>query len=233
MTELGANRRRVYLMRHGDVRYYDDNGIRVAEPDLVPLTELGQKQAAAMGHALEDIDFDRVVCTGLLRTVQTAEAIVAGREGVEMEIIPELREIKSGNVPLNRDQALSDMVYAFERATEPGMRFAFGEPLADFYGRISKAAEELLTQDGWTTMLIAAHGGVNRAIFSWLTGAGLAGLGRFEQDTACLNIFDLDVVDGKLDKYFLRLLNWRPDEPWRLNDRRTNQERYFSQRADA
>jgi probable phosphoglycerate mutase len=125
------------------------------------------------------------------------------------------------------------MVYAFDRATEPGMRFAFGEPLADFYERICVAAEELLLQDDWQTMLIVAHGGVNRAVFSWLTGAGLAGLPRFEQDTACLNIFDMDVSEGRLDKYFLRLLNWRPDEPWRLDDRRTNQERYFSQRADA
>ncbi|WP_416897327.1 MAG: histidine phosphatase family protein [Minwuia sp.] len=233
MTMLGANRRRVYLMRHGDVAYYDSEGQRVAEPDKVPLTELGLHQAQAMGKALTGIDFDRAVCTGLLRTVQTAEAILEGRDGPELETIGALREIKSGNVPLNRDQALNDMVYAFERAAEPGARFAFGEPLADFYERISVAIEDLLTQDGWDTMLIAAHGGVNRAIFSWLTGAGLAGLSRFEQDTACLNIFDLDVEDGKMTRYFLRMLNWRPDEPWRLDDRRTNQERYFSQRADA
>lgn len=233
MTELGANRRRVYLMRHGDVRYYDDKGQRVAEPDLVPLTDLGQEQAHAMGEVFSDIQFDKAVCTGLLRTVQTAEAALGGRDHPGLEIIPELREIKSGKGPmLTREQALIEMVYVFERAAEPDVRFAGGELLSGFYDRISTAFEKLIAEDDWETLLLVAHGGTNRAILSWLTGAGLANMGRFEQDTACLNIFDFDVADGKLQKYFLRLLNWRPDEPWRLNDRRTNQERYFSQRAD-
>ncbi|WP_417513611.1 histidine phosphatase family protein [Minwuia sp.] len=234
MTELGANRRRVYLMRHGDVRYYDDQGQRVADPDKVPLTDLGHKQARAMGKALSDIEFDRAVCTGLLRTVQTAEGVMEGRAEPKLEVIPRLREIKSGGGQmLSREQSLTDMVYAFERAAEPGMRFALGEPFADFYARVSEAIMELLIEDDWNTMLLVAHGGVNRAVFSWLTGGGLEGLARFEQDTACLNIIDLDVKDGELERYFLRLMNWRPDEPWRLADRRTNQERYFSQRADS
>jgi broad specificity phosphatase PhoE len=234
MTELGADRRRVYLMRHGDVRYYDDNGQRVAEPDKVSLTDLGFEQAHAMGEVFKDIAFDKAICTGLLRTVQTAEAALGGRSDPKLEIVPGLREIKSGKGPmLTRDQALLDMVYVFERAAEPDVRFAGGEKLSDFYDRISTSFAELLQQDDWRTLLLVAHGGTNRAILSWLTGAGLGNLARFEQDTACLNIFDFDVDDGELRKYFLRLLNWRPDEPWRLNDRRTNQERYFSQRADS
>lgn len=232
MTDLGADRRRVYLMRHGDVKYYDDKGQRVAEPDKVPLTDLGHEQAAAMGEALRDVSFDRAVCSGLLRTVQTAEGALGGRAEPKLEIVEGLREIKSGAAPLmNTSEVLSEMVYAFERAHEPGMRFARGEAFDAFYDRVTTAIHELLVQDDWHTMLIVAHGGVNRAIFSWLAHAGLPGLARFEQDTACLNILDLDVRDGKLERYFLRMLNWRPDEPWRLDDRRTNQERYFAQRA--
>lgn len=234
MTKLGADRRRVYLMRHGDVNYFDDKGVRVAEPDKVPLTDLGHEQAAAMGEALRDVHFDRAVCTGLLRTVQTAEAALGGRADPKLEVVGGLREIKSGAAQLmNASESLSEMVYAFERAHEPGMRFARGEPFDAFYDRITAAIHELLVQDDWRTMLIVAHGGTNRAIFSWLTHAGLRGLARFEQDTACLNIIDLDVNGGALERYFLRMINWRPDEPWRLDDRRTNQERYFSQRADA
>lgn len=233
MTELGANRRRVYLMRHGDVRYYDDKGQRVAEPDKVSLTDLGFEQARAMGEVFREVEFDKAVCTGLLRTVQTAEGALGGRTDPKLEIIPELREIKSGGGPmLTREEALENMVYVFERAAEPDVRFAGGEKLSDFHERISNAFSALLQQDDWHSLLLVAHGGTNRAILSWLTGGGLANMGRFEQDTACLNIFDFDVVDGKMGKYFLRLLNWRPDEPWRLNDRRTNQERYFSMRAD-
>lgn len=234
MTELGANRRRVYLMRHGDVRYYDDKGQRVAEPDKVSLTDLGFEQAKAMGEVFRDVEFDKAVCTGLLRTVQTAECALGGRAEPKLEVVPELREIKSGGGPMqSRQEALDNMVYVFERAAEPNVRFAGGELLSGFYERITTAFAELLRQDDWETLLLVAHGGTNRAILSWLSGGGLAHMGRFEQDTACLNIFDFDLEeDGKMQKNFLRLLNWRPDEPWRLNDRRTNQERYFAQRAD-
>ncbi|ANK81015.1 MAG: hypothetical protein TEF_09560 [Rhizobiales bacterium NRL2] len=234
MTDLAADRRRVYLMRHGDVNYYDENGVRVAEPDKVPLTDLGHEQAAAMGEALREVHFDRAVCSGLLRTVQTAEGALGGRPDPKLEIIGGLREIRSGAAALmNRSESLSEMVYAFERAHEPGMRFARGEAFDAFYERVTATIHELLIEDDWRTMLIVAHGGVNRVVFSWLTHAGLHGLARFEQDTACLNIIDLDVADGRLARYFLRMMNWRPDEPWRLDDRRTNQERYFAQRADA
>lgn len=232
MTELGIHRRRVYLMRHGDVQYYDADGVRVAEPDLVPLTRLGREQAHAMGDALADVAFDRAYHTGLLRTQQTAEGVLGKRPYPKLEVAPVLREIKSGAArEMNRSETLAEMVYAFERAHEPGMRFARGEPFDDFYRRICTAIRELLVQDDWRTMLIVAHGGTNRAIFSWLTHAGLHGLARFEQDTACLNIFDIDVEDGEVTRRFLRMINWRPDEPWRLDDRRTNQERYFAQRA--
>jgi len=234
MGILGEGRRRLYLMRHGDVAYYDSNGIRVAEPDLVDLTERGREEAAAMGEELKHISFDRTFCTSLKRTRQTAELALGGRPDVALEEVPVLREIKSGNGPmLTREQALSDMVYAFDRAHEPGMAYAYGEKFTDFYDRVSSGIETLLLRDDWETMLLVAHGGVNRAIFSWATGAGLHGMGRYEQDTACLNILDVDVEDGRIGKRFLRLVNWRPDELWRTNERRTSTERFFASRADA
>lgn len=231
MDNPAANRRRVYLMRHGDVRYYDDAGMRVADPDLVPLTQRGLDQARMMGELLADTTFDKAYCTGLLRTRQTAEGALGGRAAPELGIAPDLREIKSGATDLmTRAEAINEFVYSMEHAAKPGARFARGEAYADFYARVSRGIEDVLVQDDWTSMLIVAHGGTNRAILSWLTGGGLATMYAYEQDTAALNIFDVDVVDGAVTRRYLRLLNYRPDDVLKAEDRRTTLERTFAQR---
>jgi len=77
---------------------------------------------------------------------------------------------------------------------------------------------------------IVAHGGTNRAILSWLTGGGLATMYAYEQDTAALNIFDVDVVDHAIRRRYLRMLNYRPDDVLKAEDWRTTLERTFAQR---
>src|SRR5215217_1444071 len=63
-------RRRLYLMRHGEVNYFEHG--RPAPPEGVHLNEQGRAQAAAAALALADISFDRVVTSGLPRTLETA-----------------------------------------------------------------------------------------------------------------------------------------------------------------
>jgi probable phosphoglycerate mutase len=79
-------RRRVYLMRHADVRYTDAQG-RFVDPDTVSLTDEGRRQADGVREALAAIPFDRAVSSGLPRTVETAALVLAGR-GLE----PQVRE---------------------------------------------------------------------------------------------------------------------------------------------
>src|SRR6476620_845489 len=89
------NRRRLYLMRHGEVNYFEQG--RPAPPEGVHLNEQGRAHAAAAALALADISFDRVVTSGLPRTLETA-AIVLGARTPVVEIVPELREIRGGRL---------------------------------------------------------------------------------------------------------------------------------------
>ncbi len=72
--------RRLYLMRHGDVSYFDEQG-RPAPPNDVKLTLRGQQQAEAAAQALAGIEFQRVISSDLPRTIATAET-VAGNRGI-------------------------------------------------------------------------------------------------------------------------------------------------------
>jgi phosphoserine phosphatase len=80
----------LYLVRHGQTGHNRD-GLGLGRDD-VPLTKLGERQAAALGNRLAAVRFDRVFASPLQRAGQTAMAIARGvpvesREGLtEMDV---------------------------------------------------------------------------------------------------------------------------------------------------
>lgn len=204
-----SGRHRVFLMRHGEVSYFDQDG-RPVNPKQVALTERGRDQARAAATALTDVAFDRAVCSGLPRAHQTAEIVLAGRD-LTIEDRPALGEIRGGRfdeIPPERREA--ELLYGFEAAAAPGARFAGGEIYADFQDRVVGAFTALLAEPGWTRLLLVGHDGVNRVLLGWACGAGLAAVGSFEQDMACLNIIDVDIVEGEIVRRLIKAVNVTP-----------------------
>ncbi len=224
-------RRRVYLLRHGEVNYYQADGRRVDQPDLVELTAEGRRQAAMMADLLAEIPFDQALHTGLPRTVETAELVLDGRD-VPLHKAGLFREIRLGRVDdLPADRVEFEYVYALENAALPGARFAGGELFAEFHDRVVGALVELLRTPGWSRLLLVAHGGTNRAILSWVSRGGLSAMAAFEQDTCCLNVFDTDVIDGEIVRRYIRLLNLTPYNLSKHGNYLTSVERVFGQRG--
>lgn len=213
MTALPGTRgrRRIFLLRHGDVNYFTEDGERVPDPTQVQLTEWGREQAALMGEVLTDLPFDHAFHSGMVRTNETAEIVMKGRDDVPLEALPGFREIKSGDInKLSFERIEAEYVYGFETAATPGARFAEGEAFAEFRERIVVAFLELLDMPSWSQVLLVAHGGANRAILSWMTNSGLDGMSTFEQDTCCLNVLDVDVIDGDIIRKYVRAMNFTP-----------------------
>lgn len=227
----GTNgRRRLYLMRHGEVSYFAADG-RAVNPDLVELTETGRAQAQAMATLLSEIAFDRAAWTGLLRTRQTAELVLADRAGPALEELPPFREIRPGVLRgLARDRLEAEYAYGLERAAEAEARFAGGDLYVEFYGRVTAALEALLLEPGWSRMLLVAHDAVNRALLAWTANAGLAGLAAFEQDPGCLNIVDADVLDGRIVRKLIKALNVTPASYVKRGNYLTSLEQVFFSR---
>ncbi|RLA22156.1 MAG: histidine phosphatase family protein, partial [Gammaproteobacteria bacterium] len=98
MSLDGAQRRRLYLFRHGAVDYVDPDGKVVPDPDIVSLNEKGQSQADAMGQMFAAVAIDRVICSGLARTRETAQRVVGVRD-LTIEVNAGLEEIR----PATRD----------------------------------------------------------------------------------------------------------------------------------
>ena len=117
-------RRRLYLMRHAEVSYFDAEG-RPVDPAQVPLNEDGVAQATAAARAFADVELDRVVTSGLPRTLETA-AIVAPVHAAESW--PELRELEGGRLSeIPADALREEFVHAFRGVIRQDDRSALAD----------------------------------------------------------------------------------------------------------
>lgn len=210
----GANRRRLYLFRHGAVDYVDDNGQLLGDPDLVALNSRGRLQARAMAELFIDVHIDKAACTGLPRTLETGRTILADRE-IELEVIPELEEIRpmKGEAPGGYD-IVTDVAFSHWRAEQEDAAFLGGERYRDFYARIADAMDALLRDTSWHDLAVFAHGGTNAAVLGWTTGVGLQAFGLLDQSTCCLNVIDFDFdKEGALLRKTIRGMNITADDP--------------------
>lgn len=197
-------------MRHGAVEYFAPDG-RPYLPTEVPLTDRGVAQAQAMGSALAEgaVRIDRVITSGLVRTRSTAEHVMtAGAIAAPVEHWPDLEEIRGGRLGAIPEAQLRDAFIApFEGPVPLDTRFLGGETVGQLLDRVVSALERLLKQEEWDTVLLVLHGGVNRALLSWLLTGQRVFFGGFEQAPGCLNVID---VGRTTAHHIVRMLNYSP-----------------------
>ncbi|KXV14909.1 fructose-2,6-bisphosphatase [Caballeronia megalochromosomata] len=223
-------RRRIFLMRHGDVTYFDDSG-RAIDPESVPLNERGREEASAAGRefAAQKIRFDRVIVSGLPRTLETARRVLAQTgQSIEPEIWPEWQEIRGGKL---KDLTTSDIERAFlsvfDGVVPEDTQFLGGETIGQLLDRALPAVARLREDRSWDTVLLVLHGGVNRALLSHaITAGGRAFFGHLSQATGCINA--LDVGDKPAD-WVVHAINHSPPSPLHADVRNTTMELLYAQ----
>lgn len=219
-------RRRIYLMRHADVSYFDAQG-NPLDPRTVPLTPRGREQAAAAAGVLADVRFDRAICSGLTRTLETARIVLGDRE-LPLEEDTRLKEVRGGRfADIPGAECEASIAYAYEGTTLPGGSFIGGERWTDFETRITGAWRDILDRNDWCNLLLVAHDGVNRLLMSTVVGVGLAGMRAFEQDPACVNMIELDIREGTVERAYLRAVNLCAYDPVRDGQHLTVMEKIY------
>jgi len=216
-------RRRIYLMRHAQVRYF-----RGEHPHDVLLTEDGRTQASAAAIALKDVQFDRVITSGLPRTLETAHVVAPG---AEVEEDHALREIESGELRGVAPEVVQEMMTAAFRGVVPlETRFLGGETIGELLDRVIPAVETLLADDNWDVSLLILHGAVNRAILSRALTGDRVFLGAFEQAPACINVLDVD----RQGSFIVRAVGYTPYDPAHTQAaRQTTMEQLWQEYLDA
>jgi len=187
-------------MRHARVAYFEDG--RPVQPETVSLTEEGREQARAAAAALEGIRFDRVITSGLPRTLETARIVAPDSEP---ESWPELREIESGRLgDISEDELECAFVEVWRDVVPEETKFLGGETIGSLLDRVLPAIDRLLADPDWDIVLAVLHGGVNRAILSYALTGGRVMFGNLEQSPACINVLDVG------DDWIVRAVNTTP-----------------------
>jgi probable phosphoglycerate mutase len=207
-------------MRHADVAYFDAGG-RPVRPADVTLTPAGREQAHAAAALFEGVRLDRVVTSGLARTIETARLVAPEHE---LESWPELREVESGRLSeISADELEEAFLGAFRGRLPEERRFLGGETIGGLLDRVLPALDRLLADAAWDVVLAVLHGGVNRAILSYALTGERAFLGGFEQAPGCINVVDVG------DDWIVRAVNVTPADLLHRGTRKTTMEELFAQ----
>ena len=164
----------LFLIRHGDAVPEEDEIIPGGAYDDLPLSRKGRGQAGALARRLGEFSFNALYSSPLRRCQETA-APLAEKLGLTPQIIPDLKEIRLGEVgslpPDTRDLAALTRALQ-ERQTdiirligEDGNWDAIpgSEPSKEFRRRVVRALDEIASQHLGQRVLVFAHGGVINA----------------------------------------------------------------------
>jgi len=172
----------LYLVRHGESDIPPDT----FQNDF-PLSELGQRQAAAMAKRFRDVRIDHLLTTPYLRTAQTAEAIaaVAGVAAIEEPGLGSFRAGGFHDVPVSK--AREAYPEWFER-TYPlqSYELAGGESAAAFFERVTEAFVEKVwerfSESRDLNVVVVCHEETINALLHHFLGLTFTGFQTFKLD---------------------------------------------------
>ncbi len=204
-------------MRHAEAAYVNADGSMVPDERIAPLSERGRSQAATQAQVLAAISFDRAICSSLPRTQETARIVLGDRQGITLEPIAALEEVKPGwqhvidNLsPEEKRDWVARIANPWIDAHDPEARFIGGETFGEFEARVLPAWAKVLVDDSWTTLLAVLHGAVNRLLIHHMMQMPWGKVG-IEQDNACINVIDVDTAPQH--RVLLRMLNFTSYNP--------------------
>ena len=139
-----------------------------------PLTARGREQARFLADALDHVALDAVYASDLRRAWETAQA-VAGRKGLEVRKLPELREVDVGSWSgLTRAEARELFPDGFRRWRDGESGWDDGETYEEMAERVLDALRSIADAHGEGQVLVVSHGGAIRAVHARAAGTALA-----------------------------------------------------------
>ena len=132
-----------------------------------PLSELGVRQAQALGRALAGLDFDAVYSSDLERAMQTARLAAPSHTPRPCAALREWHlGVFQGMTYQAVDEKYPSEWHAF-RNSLPDFRVPGGESADEVYGRTRLFLEELLRRHPQGRVLLVTHGGILRCILKY------------------------------------------------------------------
>jgi probable phosphoglycerate mutase len=156
----------------------------------VHLNDRGRTQAADLAARLAPVPLDLVVASPLDRCQETAQAVLAGRDGLQLRTDDRFGEVKYGDWTGRRLEELAkEDLWKVVQAHPSAVRFPGGEAMADAQHRAVAAVREW--NDGLkpdATFLVCSHGDIIKSIVADALGLHLDQFQRIQADPASLTV---------------------------------------------
>ncbi len=186
----------LYLVRHGQTTCNAQHIIQGPRVDS-ELSDLGNRQAQALGSAFERTPLGAVFTSPLQRARQTTHAMLGlHRQALAPEVVPEMYELDYGALcgrPLPEVQDQVDQVMDAWGLGFMDTPFPGGESATVARLRVQAFAHRLRAEASRCDVAVVAHGRINRVLATTLLGLPLTEMRRFPQDNA--NITHLEVSE--------------------------------------
>lgn len=186
---------RLFLVRHGQTAANVARQLDTARPGL-DLTDVGRRQALALGHRLEHEDLGAIYTSDLVRAQQTAEPL-AHTLGLGLVILSGLREIQAGDYEMSTEWGPYIEAVAAWR-DDPTRAIPGGDTGVGFMARYTGAIRRI-ADDGHESAVAVSHGAAMRVWCSVSLGLPL-------------DFFDT----RRIDNTHIITMEGDPDDGWRL-----------------
>jgi len=204
----------IFLMRHGKPEFPDARTYIYGQTDY-PLSELGRRQARAIGEVLAEVKIDKIISSDLARAAQTADIVASMRHP---PLTPErnmgLREINMGEWDgLAKEDIKEGYVDIFrergkdlENVAAPG-----GETFREVRDRGMETLERIIASSReLEKILIVAHGALMWGMICGLFDMRLGDIFRFGLDHCALHLIEHRRKPAQWGQYRLVRYNWSP-----------------------
>ena len=186
---------KIYLVRHGETDW-NQAGLLQGQTDIA-LNAQGLEQAREAAERLKEVPFEIAFCSPLIRAKRTAETIIGDRK-ITLTTDERLRELNFG--PWEGVDIRSIKDAASQPFTNPGSYIppVGAESFAQLYKRSGEFVDQVLLplEGTYETVLVVAHGGVNRSILNLVLNIPVDDFWRVHMGNCATAI--LDCTDGKL-----------------------------------
>lgn len=151
----------VYIVRHGQVLH---NALKVYSNEDEDLTEKGIDQAKQLKNEIQNLEYDVIICSPLLRARHTAEIINVKNRDILFD--NRLKERNPGNLngkPIsytNREEYWN---------FNSNIQYGTSENMKTFFERVFAFLDDLKTKD-YDSVLVVAHSGVSKAFNAYFQG---------------------------------------------------------------
>ncbi|MFM2251348.1 MAG: hypothetical protein RLZZ358_2278 [Bacteroidota bacterium] len=190
------NLKKIYLLRHGQTDYNLQGVVQGSGIDA-PINATGRAQAEAFFRTYQDIPFDQLYHSALIRTRQSIQGFID--LGIPVTSLAELNEISWGNyegTPMTPEEGeYYRMMLDQWQQGNLDYAIAGGESPNLVAERLHRAIQIILNGPG-ETILVCMHGRAMRIFLSLICQTPLKEMDQYEHGNLCLYLLQQEEKGG-------------------------------------